>query len=505
MRRRHAVFHSITAISLALSAILAGCAHYVAVRHLVPPRNLPVGEIGQLSTLVLTMRLEPAGKPAGILGRAAMDFLKEASEPDSQASVPVPRRTAYSLLAACARAMDSPFSRVKCTLVDGPFATVFMDSLRPSAVLVLEPSRISASQRGFEVKEKGGARRTYWQLKAEFSVAYRLLSWPDRRELASGRFSRQADGTEAEKTHLESWMQKVDFGENISTELRNDLLPTPVERYRRLHKGKSDEMKRAGKLARKGDWDGAAALWQDQSGPDGPGASWNLGLYFERQGGWEKARASYARARETSAKRRDRTVLGQYMDELDRALVPRAFVPDESPDWFDRPVAVLLPSNHSNDVEAPERIRRLAWTELRGKGYNVLPLDKVSAALREIGITQGGQINAFPISQIARTLNGARLLTGDIESFKTVNVGLYNLRSVSVNFILYGPDGSVLMESVGHGYREILVDPKETGRSFLFGLAETAVTKAARVHLEEESRTATATGLEVLPARRSGP
>lgn len=500
MRSLHAPYRPAIGCVLALSAFLFGCAGSVTVRHMVAPRNLPASEVGKLARIVMVMRLEPPGKPAGILGRAALDFLKEASGPDAQISVPIPRDRAYRLLAACTRAFDSPFSRVECRLVDGPFATGFIDSQRPTAVLLLEPSRIAASQRALEIKEKGGSRRKFWQFQADFSLGYRLLSWPDGRELASGRFSEHADGTGEEEIRLESWARKMDFGQSSLDELRLDLLPATAHRYRRLRKGKSEDMRSARKLARKDDWEGAAAIWKNQAGPEEEVARWNLGLYYERQGRWEEANESYSRAREAAGKRRDRSTLSGYLDELGETLAPRPAAAQESAGWFDRPVAVLPLDNRSNDLNAPELLRRLAWNELREKGYKMLPLDKVSAALREKGVTQGGQLKAVPIPEIARELGGARLLTGTIEAFKTVNVGLYNLNTVSVNFVLYDSDGGILMESQGHGYRELLVNPKESGRSFLLGLAETAVSKAARVYLEEESKEAALTGLEVLPA-----
>lgn len=504
MRSPHAHFRPATAFVLGLAAFLFGCANYVTVRHLVAPRNLPANELGKLSRIVLVMRLEKPGKPAGILGRAALDFLEEAAGTDEQASIPFSRARAYQLLADCARILDSPYSHVECWLVDGPFATGFIDSLRPTAALVLEPSRIAVSQRAMEVKEKGGGRRTFWRMQSDFTLAYRLLSWPDGRELASGRFSERAEGSGEGRIRLEPWTEEIDFGKRSLAELRLDLLPGSVDRYRRLRKGRSEDMKLARKLARRNDWKGAAALWENQSGPDKSAAYWNLGLYYERQGSWEKANDSYARAREAAEKRRDRSALSGYLNELSRALGPRPIAVPESPDWFDRPLAVLPLENQSNDVDAPERVRRLAWEELRGKGYQLLPLEGTSSILRQRGITQGGQLGALPLPEIAGELGAALLLTGTIVDFKTVNVGLYNLHTVSVNFLLYDPEGRVLMESAGSGFREILVEPKDSGRSFILGLAETAVTKAARAYLEEEMREATATGLEGLPARPAG-
>jgi hypothetical protein len=50
------------------------------------------------------------------------------------------------------------------------------------------------------------------------------------------------------------------------------------------------------------------------------------------------------------------------------------------------------------------------------------------------------------------------------------------------------------------GFREIVTDPRDAGKMFLLGLAETALHKVTRSYLEEELRDATLTGLESLPA-----
>jgi hypothetical protein len=134
-------------------------------------------------------------------------------------------------------------------------------------------------------------------------------------------------------------------------------------------------------------------------------------------------------------------------------------------------------------------------------GYPVLALDETDRRLRELGLSDGGQVRAFQPRQLADAAGANRVLIGTLKEFKTVNVGLYNLHHVALALRLQDAEGRVLWESEGVGYREILVRPADAGKAFLGGLIESAVGKVTGSDLSEELEDAVLTGISSLPVK----
>jgi len=267
--------------------------------------------------------------------------------------------------------------------------------------------------------------------------------------------------------------------------------------------------------------DGFGTSATDHVGADGFGTSgagvvdpvgadyrlqWNLGLCREREGRWNEARELYAAARDGTTDSDDVRTLETYMAQLDRVYEDATNAdmgagPVGAGKWFAEQMAVLPFANDSNNMGAPDRARRLIFRGLARWGYPVLPLEETDRRMREIGLSDGGQLRAFTPAKLAQAAGANRILTGTVREFKTTNVGLYNLHHVALNLRLLDETGRVLWESDGVGYREILFRPADAGKAFLGGLIESTVGKATGSDLEEEMETAALTALSSLPAR----
>lgn len=110
-------------------------------------------------------------------------------------------------------------------------------------------------------------------------------------------------------------------------------------------------------------------------------------------------------------------------------------------------VAVLPPDNRSNDVTAPRAVAGAVSSALMGMGYFPIASPPQELILQRMGLTDGGQINAFKLSDIAKSLGTDGLARIVVEDFNKINLGVYVSPTVEATLTLIDASGDKLWES----------------------------------------------------------
>ncbi len=96
-------------------------------------------------------------------------------------------------------------------------------------------------------------------------------------------------------------------------------------------------------------------------------------------------------------------------------------------------IAVLPFDNHSNELTAETMLREMIYKGLRSKGWQVISNEEVDKKIAELGITDGGQLNAVSIKDLGEKLQTEYLLYGTINDFKLQNIGYIIKKNVELN------------------------------------------------------------------------
>jgi hypothetical protein len=127
-------------------------------------------------------------------------------------------------------------------------------------------------------------------------------------------------------------------------------------------------------------------------------------------------------------------------------------------------VAVAPLENRSNDISAPEIVRAAFITEIRQRGWNVLPPEESDRVLREtLGISYGGQLGSTTPGTVCRELGVEGVFYGEVGEWNKTTTGVYNKVTVTASIELYAKNGTRVWEgsdtqskvAVPHGGREI--------------------------------------------------
>lgn len=98
-------------------------------------------------------------------------------------------------------------------------------------------------------------------------------------------------------------------------------------------------------------------------------------------------------------------------------------------------VAVLPVLNHTNDVEAPDKIRQAFEKELGYYGYNSKPLAEVNEILKnELGITLGKQLDLTNPVELGKKLGVDAVIYGALYDFDEKTTGVLDIRRVKAGF-----------------------------------------------------------------------
>jgi len=118
-------------------------------------------------------------------------------------------------------------------------------------------------------------------------------------------------------------------------------------------------------------------------------------------------------------------------------------------------VAVLPFENESLDLNAPPMLRKLSRDKLALRGYPGPSLGSVDARLKELGVSDGGQLRALKPQTLGETLSADGLLYGVIEDFAHTDAGFGMKKLVRLRLKL-------VSASTGETIWENAADEKET-------------------------------------------
>lgn len=132
-------------------------------------------------------------------------------------------------------------------------------------------------------------------------------------------------------------------------------------------------------------------------------------------------------------------------------------------------VAVLPFDNESVDLDAEKYMREEVIKRLVQYGYSPLTSDSIDEKLKEIGISDAGQLAAFKPKEIASKLSCRILIYGNIENYVFQNLG-FIVRKKAELYIkaIDGIDESVIYEGFGSGDdSKVYLNKKDAEAAFI--------------------------------------
>lgn len=167
-------------------------------------------------------------------------------------------------------------------------------------------------------------------------------------------------------------------------------------------------------------------------------------------------------------------------------------------------VAMLPADNHSNDLKAPRAMLGAVASGLIGLGYFPIATPVQEEALKGMGLTDGGQLNAYKLSDLAAKLGIEGLVKTQIDDFRKVNIGFYISPNVEGTITVYDASGERLWEvNSKWTKKQINLSPSAALQAGVSELAGDLVGKMFNTHLIMESQIMA--GLMVKKAKMNKP
>ncbi|KPJ96512.1 MAG: hypothetical protein AMJ53_00555 [Gammaproteobacteria bacterium SG8_11] len=108
-----------------------------------------------------------------------------------------------------------------------------------------------------------------------------------------------------------------------------------------------------------------------------------------------------------------------------------------NPDNPIKTVAILPMVNNSDDVEAPQKVRKIFHERLQSYFYNVQPLAETDKILNEqMGITLGKQLELTNPQQLGEKLGVDGVFYGFLINYDQISTGIYNQNKVRMGWKL---------------------------------------------------------------------
>lgn len=164
-------------------------------------------------------------------------------------------------------------------------------------------------------------------------------------------------------------------------------------------------------------------------------------------------------------------------------------------------IAVLPFNNQSLDLDAPVIMRYLFNKRLSAVGYTTIPLNEIDDKLREMGITDGGQLPTTTPKELGEKLNVDGLVYGDVIEFKYTTLGFYYARTVQANFKLFDSKNEKLLWEDERKSSTKKIETRDIGKAFARQLIDKTIDKALRSPLKEESNGVVNLSIMTLPRR----
>ncbi|MEW6042475.1 MAG: GNA1162 family protein [Elusimicrobiota bacterium] len=168
-----------------------------------------------------------------------------------------------------------------------------------------------------------------------------------------------------------------------------------------------------------------------------------------------------------------------------------------------REIAVLPFANQTNDLSAQDILRKMVIEEFKQSGYIPVSVDMVEEKLRNIGITDGGQLPAVAPETVSKTVGTDLLCYGTVEDFTFQNVGFVVKKKVTLNIkIMSGTSKEVLFEAAGTGNDlKIYTKKDEAKKAFVRETAFKLVQNILKFPLRRESEIAIRKIFSKIPRR----
>ncbi|MBN1412031.1 MAG: hypothetical protein JW969_14400 [Spirochaetales bacterium] len=94
-------------------------------------------------------------------------------------------------------------------------------------------------------------------------------------------------------------------------------------------------------------------------------------------------------------------------------------------EWHPGTIAILPFTNDSADVALEKFARQLMFNTLKWQKFEVIELETVDAKLNELGITEGGQLNALSDEDLQNAIPADSFMYGHVIDAKRVMLGIY--------------------------------------------------------------------------------
>lgn len=167
--------------------------------------------------------------------------------------------------------------------------------------------------------------------------------------------------------------------------------------------------------------------------------------------------------------------------------------------------AVLPFTNETNDVDAPETVRKAFIELLPSRGYLLLEKNKLDQILlKDFGINEGGQLTSVSFQKLGETLNVDGLFYGNVITFVDFPFGFGRKRTVKANFkLIEAKTGKLLWEDEKSWTNpELHLSVEEARKAAIRQIAERQLEKITGIFLLKESRSVVELVLRNLPLAR---
>ncbi|OGS46068.1 MAG: hypothetical protein A3J79_11225 [Elusimicrobia bacterium RIFOXYB2_FULL_62_6] len=168
------------------------------------------------------------------------------------------------------------------------------------------------------------------------------------------------------------------------------------------------------------------------------------------------------------------------------------------------PRVVILPfENQTTDLAAPGMLRELAAERFSSRGYAPVDAAETELKLRELGVTDGGQLPSVRPADIAKLFGADLLCYGTLEDFTFQNVGFIVRKSVRLRLkLVSAASGETLFEASGSGKDvKVYLDADEAKIAFIEATAAKLIQNLLKSPLRQEARTAVNRIFDRLPRR----
>lgn len=115
-------------------------------------------------------------------------------------------------------------------------------------------------------------------------------------------------------------------------------------------------------------------------------------------------------------------------------------------------IAILPFDNQSNHIEAPGKVRKALFDKLREREYRLVDLKKIDVQLKELGITDGGQLSAITHKQIGQKVPADLLCYGTVVEYGLKSAVAFTQRKVEIKLkLVETKTGKVIFEETETG------------------------------------------------------